>query len=485
MIRFAVPLALLIAVLAAESAAADTLAEALTDAYAGNATIKASRSQQRATDEQLPQAQSGWRPTVNLNGSVYRGHQYFGFGLPGEPSVENITPRQAALVVDQPLYRGGGTDANVDHARAVIAAGADDLASTEQTQLLVAATAYLDLFRDQNVVELNEALIKNLQLNQHDVQATFNAGAATETDTSQASARLAGAVASRLSADAALKTSQAEFREAVGRDPGPLETPALLGQVPASEDEAVAVALAKNPAVASARQQLETAKHAVEIAESGLLPRLDGVIQLSHNDDYLLKGVKQNQAEVGLQASVPLYEAGTIYAQVRAAHEAEQAAQDRVDAAERAVHRQVSVAWDALQAARARQGQFKSQIGANSVALTDTGKEVEAGTRTRLDTLNAQQELFASRVDLVGAEHDALLASFQLEAAEGALHAIGARPQGAGLRSVGACQGGRWQMVGDRPRQPSGQVTPDALSRPEAEHFCFPRLHRHVALFMP
>lgn len=415
----AAKLAALMSVVWTVPSLAETLSDTLADAYAANATILAGRFQQRSTDEQLAQAQSGWRPTVNVSGSIYRGHQYFGLGLPGAPTVENITPRLAGLVVDQPLYRGGGTDADIDRARSTIAAGADELAETEQTQLLLAATAYLDVYRDQGVVDLNEALIENLKLNQHDVQATYNAGAATETDTSQASARLEGAIASHLAAEAALKTSRSQFREFVGHDADKLEPPSVLGHVPATEDEATTTALARSPTVRNAREQLEAAKHQVDLAEAGLLPKVDGLLQLQHADDYLLKGVKQNQAEVGLQATVPLYEAGSVYAQVRAAHESERAAEASSVAAERAARRRVETAWNALQAARARQAAFHSQIDANDVALRDTGKEVTAGTRTRLDVLNAQQELFSSRVDLVGAEHDAIVATFQLEAAEG------------------------------------------------------------------
>jgi outer membrane protein len=86
---------------------------------------------------------------------------------------------------------------------------------------------------------------------------------------------------------------------------------------------------------------------------------------------------------------------------------------------QRQIEAEVDSAWNALGAARAQQGQFRAQIGTNDVALRDTEKEVTAGTRTRLDVMNAEQELFASRVNLVAAEHDAFVASFQLEAATG------------------------------------------------------------------
>jgi outer membrane protein len=88
-------------------------------------------------------------------------------------------------------------------------------------------------------------------------------------------------------------------------------------------------------------------------------------------------------------------------------------------AVERQVRESVTTAWNALNAARAQAGQYRAQITANDIALNDTRKEVSVGTRTRLDTLNAENELFGSRVNLVSAEHDILLATFQLEVAAG------------------------------------------------------------------
>ena len=85
MVRFRVRAAATagMALACAAAARAETLSDVLTDAYSGNATIQAQRFQQRQTDEQLPQALSGWRPTVSLDGSVSRTHQYFGFAFPG------------------------------------------------------------------------------------------------------------------------------------------------------------------------------------------------------------------------------------------------------------------------------------------------------------------------------------------------------------------------------------------------------------------
>jgi outer membrane protein len=402
----------------AGAARAESLSDALGDAYQSNATILAERFRQRQTDEQLPEARAGWKPSVTVQAGISRMHQFFGFGLPGENAVQNLTPQTNTLTIAQPLYHGGAIEAGVDRAEADIAAGQATLRSVEQQQLLAAATAYLDVYRGRGVVDLSENLVKVLTLNRHDIDVTYKAGAATETDLAQAEARLEGAKAESLAAKSQLETSLARFRAAVGRDAGTLDAPAVLGPVPAAEDEAARLALDRNPDVAAARQSREAARHGIDVAFAALLPSVDGTIVLEHAEDDLLKGVRLNAVQAGVQATVPLYQ-GQTYARIRAAKEAAAAADKQVLAAERAVREQVSAAWNALQAAQAQQTEFRSQIKANEVALDDTVKEVTVGTRTRLDVLNAQQELFSSRVSLVGAERDTMLATYQIQAATG------------------------------------------------------------------
>jgi TolC family type I secretion outer membrane protein len=402
----------------------ETLRDALSAAYRDNMTIAAQRFALRGTDEQLPQALSGWRPSVSLSTQLTRGRQFFNFG--GSP-VEDLTNRVYALQVTQPLYHAG-TEPDIDRAKATIEGGQQLLSSVEQQQLLAAALAYLDVFRDQGAVELNRNLVKVLTVNRRNVDSTFRAGTATETDTSQAAARLSGAVSGQLGAEAQLATSLARFRDVVGRDAGTLAVPVVLGEVPPTAEEALALGLSRNPALLAARKQLEAAQHQVEVARGDLLPKLDGIAIVEHEDELFAKGVRLNSAVIGVQATVPLYEAGRVYSQVRAAREAAAQAEAQVTQDERDIRAQIDAAWNALRAARAQQKNFRDQIRANEVALHDTEREVEAGTRTRLDTLNAQQELFGSRISLVIAEHDTMAASFQLEAAAGAF-----TPEGLGL----------------------------------------------------
>ncbi|MEA2755160.1 MAG: outer membrane protein [Aliidongia sp.] len=414
----------LVSIPAGAQGAAETLPDALAAAYRDNAAIAAQRYALRGTDEQVPQALAGWRPSVSLTGEVTRGRQFFNFG---QPTVQDLTNRIYALQITQPIYHAG-TGADIDRAEAAAAGGQQQLSSVEQQQLLAAAIAYLDVFRDQNLVALNRKLVQVLTVNRQNVESTFRAGTATETDTAQATARRSGAVSGQLGAESQLATSVAKFRAVVGSDAGALASPSVLGQVPPTEDEALALALTCNPALLAARRQLDAARQQVDVARGKLLPKLDGIAEIEHEDELFAKGVRLNSAVIGVQVTVPLYESGSDYSLVRAAREAVSQGESQIVQAERDTRQQISTAWNALGAARAQQQNFHEQIRANEVALRDTEREVDAGTRTRLDVLNAQQELFTSRINLLIAEHDTMVAAFQLETAAG-----GFTPEALGL----------------------------------------------------
>ena len=98
-----------------------------------------------------------------------------------------------------------------------------------------------------------------------------------------------------------------------------------------------------------------------------------------------------------------------------------EARRHELDAAHRTVQQQVASAWDRLLAATAAIVALRAEVRANDIALQGVQEENLVGARTVLDVLDAEQELFSSRVNLVRAERDEILASFQLKAAIGEL----------------------------------------------------------------
>src|SRR5262245_41143267 len=220
-------------------AGAETLREALNATYKFNPRLDAARAIQRATDEEVPRALSGYRPSVT--GTADTSYQLqstrpaAGTGIPGSTTESNPRGYEVGLV--QPLFRGFRTKNAVSAAEATVRAGWEALRSTESSVLLEAVTAYLDVVRDQAIVTLRE---NNVTVLTRDLAATrerFKVGDVTKTDVAQAEARRAGAVSALDLARANLKTSRAVFERVIGHPPSRLVEPKSSVLEPKSLEE--------------------------------------------------------------------------------------------------------------------------------------------------------------------------------------------------------------------------------------------------------
>ncbi|CAA7620270.1 TolC family outer membrane protein [Magnetospirillum sp. SS-4] len=403
-------------------ASAESLEEVLSSAYQSNPTLQARRAKLRSADEAVPQALSNWRPTVSMTGSIGRGN-YTNNAYSKYQQAR--TPRTGAITVTQPLYRGGRTLAATSQADNTVMAERSQLTATEQTVLLNAATAYLNVVRDAEVVKLS---INNEQVLRKQLEATqerFRVGELTRTDVSQAEARLSKAIAERVAAEGNLHSSRANYINNVGHAPQSPVQPDMPQGLPATLDEVTAVALARNPSVVSADHTLAAARDGVDLVFGELLPTLSLSGELSRTIQMSTMTSGTIDREVLLNLTVPLYEGGATYSRVRASKhtagqrriEADQARRDTVETATKA--------WENLQAARAQAKAYEAQIKASELALAGVREEAGVGSRTVLDVLNAEQELFDARVNLTKAQRDVLAAAFQVKSAVGLMTAQG------------------------------------------------------------
>src|SRR5580658_8053482 len=125
-------LVLAAAISAGNAAHADTftLSDALGVAYETNPQLDADRASLRATDENVAQANAGWRPTLNAGGT-------YGYQELGETGfAEHTYPVTGQVTLSEPIFRGGRTYAEIGRAKAQVRAGENELQNTEQNVLL-------------------------------------------------------------------------------------------------------------------------------------------------------------------------------------------------------------------------------------------------------------------------------------------------------------------------------------------------------------
>jgi type I secretion outer membrane protein, TolC family len=410
-------------------ATAETLDEALALAYETNPRLEAQRARLRATDEGVPQALAGWRPTFNATGSVGQAKQRQSTRVRTQDG--NLDIREDALLepntvvgeITQPLFRGGQTLAQTRAAENSVRAERARLVSTEQEVFLNVATAYMTVFSSETELELT---VRNEQRLQRQLEATrdrFQVGEVTRTDVFQAEARLAQANAERVQAEGRLEAARAAYRNAVGQSPAKLVRPPVPDGLPPDLDAAIDMAIAGNPDVRASAYDERSALDSVDSVRGRLLPTIEVVGRVGREYETFEEEGELTTYEALLRMQVPLYTAGTTHSQLRAAKQTVTQRRRQLDDTQRVTVREATDAWTNLQTARAAILSRSKQVEANQVALEGVQREAEVGARTVLDILNAEQELLNSQVDLVRAERDEVIAAYQLKTAIGDLTA--------------------------------------------------------------
>jgi TolC family type I secretion outer membrane protein len=372
----------------------------------------------------VPQALSGWRPTVQATGSIGGGwNDTNASDLTGSSGSRGSVPRSVQLQVSQPVYSGGRTIAATARAENLVRAERARTVAIEQQVFTDAVTAFMDVLQNQAVLELST---NNEQVLRRQLEASndrFRVGEITRTDVAQSESRLALAISDRIQAENNLEASRATFQRVVGEPPGLLTTPAERPALPANRQEALTLSAQNNPNVISALFTEAAAREAVRQVRGELLPDLRIVGSVGRFEDQTISGRISDTASVTAQVTVPLYEAGSVYSRTREAQQTVAQRRSQVDESRRTAVQQGTTAWETLQSNRARVESLRSSIRAAEIALEGVQQEAAVGSRTVLDILNAEQELFNARVNLVRAQRDQLVSEFQLAAATGRLTA--------------------------------------------------------------
>ncbi len=417
-------------------ALADTIDAALVRAYQNNPQLNAQRASVRATDENVPQALSGYRPRVAITGSA--GFQYTdqltitgGQDALGNPIVvRNGThgtnaPRSIGATATQTLFNGQQTANRTRAAESQVSGAREALRVLEQTVLLQAATIYMDYLRDSAIVEVQKSNVRVLEQTLKQTRDRFSVGEVTRTDVAQSEAQLAAGKTQLLTAEANLNTTRSNFRRIIGNEPVALAPGSpvdrfLPGTLPASVD----LGLTQNPNVTAAMFGIDVSHLQVKVNEGALLPTvtLQASVQQSYEQTLIIN--RSFGASALAQLSVPVYQGGGEYALIRQSKESLAQQRLNLEQVRDQTRANVVTAWGQLVAGKAQVQSAQAQVSASEIALNGVREEAKAGQRTTLDVLNAQQALVNARVALVTAQHDRVVASYAVLNAVGRLSPV-------------------------------------------------------------
>lgn len=412
-------------------ARSQTLDQSLVAAYRNNPTLNSQRAATRATDEYVPIALSGYRPQIF--GSAFVGTQWtetrIDSGLAalqgtGTLSNSRLFPSGVGITLSQTIYDGLRTANSVRGAESQVRGQRELLRNTEQLVLLDGATAYMNVLQNAALVELQKQNLEALREELRAARDRFAVGEITRTDVAQAEASVANAESNLALANSNVNTANAVFFRVIGLKPTKLTAGRPIDKLlPKDLNAAIGLSQNRHPAVKAAEFAVDAGLSNVKVAESSLSPTLtlNGSASSNYNSSSTIE--RQTAAAATLNLSVPIYQGGAEFANIRQAKELLGQLRIEVDVNRDQVRSNVVQFWGALEAARAAIESAQASVAANEIALRGVREEWRVGQRTTLDVLNAQTALFNARASLVVAQRDRVVASYAVLSASGGLNA--------------------------------------------------------------
>ncbi len=416
-----------LSLLASSVVHAESLMDVLVYSYKNNLTLSAERAGQRATDENVSIAKSGYRPTVVAEGTVGRSYNklYYENSLVEDGEKHYQNPMTAQVKFVQPIFSGLSTVNTVKAAKNQVKSGRHSLMNTEQAVLLDTVAVYMDVIRDKAVLELQQNQEKVLLEHLKSYKKRFKAGDLTKTDVAQSEARASGATATRIAAQGQLKVSEANFFSVVGENPVDLEdVDKITFALPETQEKALELALKNNPKILAANYAKESAKYIVK-AKKGILAPSINLGGAAGRQKESISIEKDDYWQVQANLTVPLYQSGAEYADVRQAKQTENRYRILWNKTLQDVHAEVVAAWENYTASKAQMESIKSQIKASEMALKGVIREAKVGARTVLDVLDAEQEHLDNQVALVKTHREEIVSAYALMSAIGQMNPAG------------------------------------------------------------
>ncbi len=398
----------IIAIGFSSAARADTLADALTAAYENSGLLDQYRALLRAADEDVAQAVSATLPVISWSANAT--------STSPRASGADLIAATARISADLTLYDGGANDLAIEAQKELVLGTREALRRIEQSVLLDAVTAYMQVRSDTEFVTLRQSNVRVLTQEFRAAQDRFDVGEVTRTDVALAEARLAAARSLLASAQGSLARSAEAYVTAVGRKPDAL-SPAKAAPVSQTLADAKAFAVRNHPDILQAQHAVSAAELNIKRGEAAMKPSVSLGAQIGFDQDFNVG------RSIGVTASGPIYAGGRLSSQVRQFMSRRDAERAALLVTSMGIEQQVANAYSFLEVARASALSSNNQIAAARVAFRGVREEATLGARTTIDVLNAEQELLSAQANLIAAQADEVVASYQVLASMGLLTA--------------------------------------------------------------
>lgn len=396
-------------------------------ALAHDPTLASALSANKAAQEIIEQGKALYRPTVTFNADANKYStdiRYIGRNLP--PSSSNYETYKYGVDVRQPIYRKQNL-VQMDQTLIQVSQADKQLHQTKQQLILRVTQAYFDVLIAQDKIDLiaSQKLAILSQLEQ--AKANFEVGTATITDVNESQARYDLVVAQEIANFNELQVAKRAIQALTGKIPERLATVKAdikTSQLEQPMDKWLEVAVINNLNVQIQKDAARFAEQEVQRLNAAHLPTLDAVA--SYTDSYANgspsafgSGNELETATIGLQLQIPIYQGGAISSRVRQAVLNYQKAQEDVEVARTTAELETQRSYLNLSTSIAQAKAYEQALVSSQSQVDSTKLGYEVGVRTSVDVLNAEQQYFLAKRDLLQSRYNYLMSIIRLKAASG------------------------------------------------------------------
>lgn len=403
---------------------AENLMEIYESAKRNDATYLAAIAEFNAAREASPQAWSAVLPQLNLRGTHSTTDEERTIG--GATTSDNYDTDNYTVSLKQTIYHQEQFD-KISQAGAQVAAAQARFEHAKNELILRAAQRYFDVLGAQDTLVFAQAEKQAIEQQLRQTRERFKVGLTAITDVHEAQARYDQAVASEIDANNKYAISLESLRVITNEQPAALaplkkETP-LVSPEPANIDAWVKKSLENNLQLLAADKNMQAQRYALGVARSGHFPTLD--LEANYTDYDTTGGrfgaFQQDGTTVSLVLNLPLYSGGAVNSASRQAAAAYDKARQEHEYQRRNTISQARNTFLTVQSTISRVTALKQALRSTQTALEATQAGYEVGTRTAVDVLDSQRELFRAQRDYARARYDYFVETLRLKQAAGTL----------------------------------------------------------------
>lgn len=403
------------------------LEESVQTALETNPEVGEAIANKEARNFELDRARGNYYPQVTLEGRSGPGYRDT---RANDGNQEWRLRSEASVTVQQMLFDGYATDSEVEASAARIDSAALRVMERSEFIGLEVVRIYIDILRQQELVELARRNVEVLEGIYRDVADQVQSGAASTADQQQADERVQNARSLVVDYERSLEEAEITFERLVGEPPQNLADIQTGPQgMPRSREEAVQIALENNPSIQFARADLDVAYADWEASKSAFYPEVSlvGTARAGYNLDDT-EG-KNHDLSMQLVVSYPLFTGGIDTANREIAVREISQAREALLNQQREAEELVRQSWSSVMANERRIDVLRDQLASSEQVRNSYRDQFSIGQRTLLDLLDSENELFNSRVSLATSEYAEIFARYRVLAAAGRLlQTLGVQP---------------------------------------------------------